>query len=103
MQLGLVCAFSMYIECAEGGLDPEWAIHPDKRMTFWAFRDKHATAALLYDPTELKYPGDSFVRAVTVKTKRKRKVPTSLVAVTQEDLETKPHLIAHMSKLVDHL
>ena len=74
-----------------------------KAMTYWAFRDKHATAALLYDPTELKYPGDCHVRAVTVKAKNKRKAPTTLVAVTQADLKTKPHLIAHMSELGDHL
>lgn len=58
-----ITAYSMYQECAEGGLDPAWKV--EKPLGFWAFCDKLAVQLLEYDPRAKAYPGDSAMRAAT--------------------------------------
>jgi hypothetical protein len=47
--LAVVVACDVYLECAEGDLDPAWKI--EKPMDFWPFREKLSKQMLQYKPT----------------------------------------------------
>ncbi len=57
--MGVVAAYDMYMECADGQLDNSWAIPMNKRMTFTQFCMKLSEQMLTYDPHHNNYPGDS--------------------------------------------
>ena len=57
--MGVVAAYDMYMECANGQLDNSWAIPMNKRMTFTQFCMKLSEQMLTYDPHHNNYPGDS--------------------------------------------
>ena len=63
-------AYSYYLECAEGKLDPVWKIA--KPVDFRTFRDATSVAMLNYDPASVRYIGDEAARVVTKLPKAKR-------------------------------
>ena len=69
-KIAISVAYSMYIEVAEGNLDPAWKV--DSPLSFWDFRDKLSKQMLEYNPINLLYPGDENMRAVTGMEKKKR-------------------------------
>ena len=89
--LAVVVAYDMYLECAEGDLDPAWKI--EKPIDFWSFREKLSEQMLQYKPTRRKYPGDGNMRAATQQSQRDRKEKTkerndqSILDMTQGDPE----------------
>jgi hypothetical protein len=68
--LAVVVAYSMYQECCEGHLNPNWKIA--KPLTFWEFREILSVQMLSYNPQACKYPGDEKMRAVTRMSKSQR-------------------------------
>ena len=67
--LAIVTAYDIYLECAEGKLDPSWHIHHP--VTFRTFRDILSQQMLQYDPKHQHYPGDEKMRVVTQLNKKK--------------------------------
>ncbi len=61
--LGLVVAYDMYLEVAEGKLKPEWKL--EELLDFWRFREQLAKQMLAYKPSNRSYPGNSRMRAST--------------------------------------
>jgi hypothetical protein len=55
----------MYEECCEGFLDAECKVEENNKLTYWEFREKLGKQLLGYSPTQMKYPGDSLMQAVT--------------------------------------
>jgi len=69
--MAIVTAYSFYLECASGSLDPEWKV--EKEMTFYEFRVQLARQMLAYDPKDMNYPGEDKLRCNTQTSKKKRK------------------------------
>lgn len=67
----IATAFDMYLECAEGTVDPAWKV--DKPVTYYQFREQLATQKLRYTPADRRYPGDDEMHNATKKPKHKRK------------------------------
>jgi hypothetical protein len=61
--LGLVVAYNMYVEVAEGKLKPEWKV--EEPLDFWRFREQLVKQMLAYKPSNRSYPGNSRMRAST--------------------------------------
>ena len=62
----------MYLECAEGKLNPAWRV--DKPVSFHRFREKLAIQMLEYDPRKRKYLGDERFRVSTSQHKERRAI-----------------------------
>ena len=74
-KLGIVTANDMYLEFAEGGVDPGWKV--DRPIDFHRFREKLAIQQLTHKPLLNKYPGDDKLLDHT-KTPRKKRPHTAL-------------------------
>ena len=61
--LGILVAYDVYMELAEGKLDPTLKI--DKPVTLHVFQDVLSKQQCEYDPRHQKYPGDENMRIVT--------------------------------------
>jgi hypothetical protein len=68
--LAVVVAYDLYLEVAEGKLNPAWGI--EEPLDFWTFREKLSIQMLEYSPTRKKYPGDAVMRASTQQSRRQR-------------------------------
>ena len=53
----------MYLEAAEGDLDPEWKVDEKGLMSWDEFREIGSLQELKWDPRKQMYPGDQFFRA----------------------------------------
>ena len=69
MSLAIVTAYDIYLEVAEGKLNPDWKTLP---VDFWTFRDGLSKQMLAYDPLQRKYSGDGAMRVCTSQRKRNR-------------------------------
>ena len=63
--MAISVAYDIYIECTEGNLDTSWKIDNKKVMSFYDFREKLSTQMLQYDPRNMIYLGDAFMRKCT--------------------------------------
>ena len=70
--LAIVAAYDMYLECAEGVLDPEWKLEKCQIVSFHKYRDRLSKQMCTYDPRSEKYPGDEKMRVVTQLNKKRR-------------------------------
>ena len=61
--MATVVAYDVYLECAEGNLDPDWKV--DKPVSFYEFRERQAVQMLHYNAAQRKYPGDEMFRECT--------------------------------------
>ena len=69
-------AYSLYLHCAEGSVDPDWKVIA---VSGSRFRQKMSLQMVGYKASNLNYPGDSKMRKATQMNKRKRGVDESLV------------------------
>ncbi len=67
LSITMVTAYDIYIECCEGGINPEWFIE-----SFRAFWLELSGQMLTYDPKDQLYPGSENLKSVTKVGKRKR-------------------------------
>ena len=62
--------YTMYCECAEGGLNRRWKL--EDRMTAGEFRERLGKQMCQYESLHLKYPGGAEVRSTTQQSKKQR-------------------------------
>ena len=67
--IAMSMAYSLYLHCAEGSVDPDWKV---VAVSGPKFRQKMSLQMVQYRPSEMKYPGDSRMRMATQMNKRKR-------------------------------
>lgn len=72
LSLGVIACYDMYIECCEGGLDPEWKVKEKERMSFSTFRFLLSKQMMGYTPSDNCYSGDDKFRESTRKHKKRR-------------------------------
>jgi hypothetical protein len=65
VSMGIVAAYDMYLDCAEGFLDEAWVVPKKKRMNFAEFRSRLSEQMLTYNPRLKCYPGDEKFRDST--------------------------------------
>ena len=68
--LAMVQAYFMYLECAEGNLDPSWKL--EDPVGFKEFRFRAGTQMCQYKTSNCDYAGDQLMRGATVRVKRRR-------------------------------
>ena len=68
--LAVVVAYDLYLEVAEGKLNPAWGT--EEPLDFWTFREKLSEQMLEYSPARKKYPGDAGMRTSTQQSRRQR-------------------------------
>ena len=68
--LVVVIAYDIYLDLAEGKVDPEWKV--ENPIDFWTFRDILSTQSLEYSPLLRKYLGDESFRVCTKQTQAQR-------------------------------
>ena len=68
--LAVVVAYDLYLEVAEGKLNPAWGI--EEPLDFWTFRERLSIQMLEYSPARKKYPGDAGMRVSTQQSRRQR-------------------------------
>jgi hypothetical protein len=67
--IAMSMAYSLYLHCAEGTVDPEWKVTP---LSGPKFCQKMSLQMVQYRSSDLRYPGDDKLRNTTQKNKRKR-------------------------------
>jgi hypothetical protein len=67
-------AYSLYLQCAKGTVDPEWKVTPVSGPWFW---QKMSLQMVQYKCSNLQYPGDEKMRKNTQMNKNKKKHGTS--------------------------
>ena len=77
LSIAVIAAYDMYVECCEGGLDPEWFIKEKDRMSFRDFWLELSHQMLTYNPKDQLYLGDANFRSVTKVGKQKRETSRS--------------------------
>ena len=68
--IGLSMAHQLYLQCAQGGVDPSWKV--DKPMSAPAYRRKLSRQLCEYRARNRQYPGDEIMREATQQHKRRR-------------------------------
>jgi hypothetical protein len=84
--MGIVVAYDIYKELAEGNLDATWKLDPAEKngpVDFYEFRQTLSRQMVSYNPDKKHYLGDDKLRVNTVQTKAKR--ARSPVPQPQED------------------
>ena len=103
----IVLAFSLYEECAEGGIELDWKIEKNKRVNFFEFRSKLSEQMLTYNPKKLLYPGDDRMRAVTSMPRaqrgQKRLAQVTAAQVKKAKRWTTSRLCGNLNKLCKHV
>ncbi len=61
-------SYSLYLQCAEGNVDPEWKVTP---VSGPRFCQKMSLQMVQYKSSNLHYPGDEKMRNTTQMKKRK--------------------------------
>jgi hypothetical protein len=77
--IAMSMAYSSYLQCAKGTVDPEWKVTPVSKPRFC---QKMSLQMVQYKSSNLHYPGDEKMRNTTTQMK-KRKRGTSEVGVIQ--------------------
>ena len=67
--IAMSMAYSVYLQCAEGTVDPEWKVTP---VSGSRFCQKLSLQMVQYTSSDLHYPGDKKMRNTTQKNKQKR-------------------------------
>ena len=67
--IAMSMAYSLYLQCAEGGVDPDWKVKP---VSGPQFRQKMSLQMVQYKSSNQNYPGDEKMRTTTIKPKRIR-------------------------------
>jgi hypothetical protein len=67
--IAMSMAYSLYLQCAEGGVDPDWKVKP---VSGPQFRQKMSLQMVQYKSSNMNYPGDEKMRTNTIKPKRIR-------------------------------
>ncbi len=62
-------AYSLYLQCAKGTVDPEWKVTP---VSGPKFCQKMSLQMVQYRSSDLRYPGDDKLCLTTQKNKQKR-------------------------------
>ena len=62
-------AYNIYVQCCEGGVDPEWKMKP---VTSTRFKQELSLQMVTYKAWNKKYPGDEMMRGATQQKKNKR-------------------------------
>ncbi len=62
-------AYSLYLQCAKGTVDPEWKVTPVSGPRFW---QKMSLQMVQYKRSNLHYPGDEKMGKNTQMNKKKR-------------------------------
>ena len=70
--MACVSEYEMYLECAEGGLNPDWKLSKDEIVSFRDFRLQQSEQMCKYRPSNLLYPGDGKFRQSTQQKKKRR-------------------------------
>ncbi len=65
--IAMSMAYSLYLQCAEGTLDPEWKVTPVSGPRFW---QKMSIQMAQYKCSNLQYPGDKKMRKNTQMNKK---------------------------------
>jgi len=66
--IAMSMAYSLYLHCAEGSVDPDWKV---VAVSVSRFQQKMSLQMVQYRPSDMKYPGDSKMRKATQTNKRK--------------------------------
>ena len=111
--LAIVTAYDMYLECAEGKLNPEWKVN--KPVDFHRFREKLGMQMLKYDPRERRYPGDERFRACTQQNQAQRRrtssparsIQSTSSGVCEDDLssttDSSTRLCGFLDEVIQHM
>jgi hypothetical protein len=70
--MAIVVAYDIYLELAEGNVDPAWKLDKKDIVDFYVFRETLARQKLAYTPKACKYLGDDKFRDYTAVAKSKR-------------------------------
>ena len=74
--IAMSMAYSLYVQCAEGGVDPEWETTP---VSATKFRHRLSSQMVNYKASNLMYPGDDKMRGATQMRKGKRGINETLL------------------------
>ena len=67
--IAMSMAYNIYVQCCEGGVDPEWKM---KAVTSTRFKQELSLQMVTYKAWNKKYPGDEMMRGATQQKKNKR-------------------------------
>ena len=67
--IAMSMAYNLYVQCCEGGVDPEWKM---KAVTSTRFKQELSLQMVEYKAWNKKYPGDAMMRGATQQNKHKR-------------------------------
>ena len=93
--IAMSMAYQIYLQCAEGGVDPEWKVRP---VSGPMFKHKMSLQMVTYKAKNLRYPGDEKMRGSTQTGKRYRGTNDDGVAIVTLDNNTKR---VHYDKYLD--
>jgi len=114
--LAIVTAYDMYLECAEGKLNPAWKV--DKPVDFHRFREKLGMQMLAYDPRSRLYAGDEKFRSSTQQNQTQRRrtskslsparsMQSTSSGVCEDDLssttESSTRLCGFLDTIIEHI
>lgn len=74
LAIAIAVAYDIYLECAEGELNPEWKV--EKPVKAWQFQSILGKQMLSYLPKKNLYPGDQNLRSSTVIPRKQRRMHT---------------------------
>ena len=67
--IAMSMAYHLYVQCCEGGVDPEWKMKP---VASTRFKQELSSQMVQYKAWNKKYPGDEMMRGATQRNKNKR-------------------------------
>ena len=67
--IAMSMAYNIYVQCCEGGVDPEWKM---RAVTSTRFKQELSLQMVQYKAWNKKYPGDEMMRGATQQKKHKR-------------------------------
>jgi hypothetical protein len=71
--VGVIASYDMYIECCEGGLDPEWEGKREGKDVLSTFPFKLSKQMMEYTPSDNRYSGNDKFRESTKKHKKRNR------------------------------
>jgi hypothetical protein len=82
--IAMSMAYSLYLQCLEGGVDPEWMVNPVSGPRLW---QKMSLQMVHYKSSNLHYPGDEKMCKNTQLNKKKS--GTSDIGIVESDYHVK--------------
>ncbi len=76
-EIAISMAYSLYLQCAEGTVDPEWKVTPVSGPRFW---QRMSLQMVQYKCSNLQYPGDEKMRNTTQMNKKKHGTVTLVLS-----------------------